>query len=141
MLCSCYFCGVRALQIMTKCIENWNDRNEILKVLYFLASWYNFLLFMVLLCWYKEVNIHVLEILRIKQLWNCQIRFKNNQVVPNKMKYLKFYSGNVVKPCALSSNIHFIEFREEKLSRKVSKFGKFTKVSPRQSCSTLSICL
>ena len=70
------------------------------------------------------------------------------------MKYLKFYSGKAVKPSALSSIIHFklqkkpqntrslfIEFRVEKLSQKVSKFSKFTKVSPRQSFSTLFMFL
>ena len=70
-----------------------------------------------------------------------QIRF---DVVKGKL------SGKVVKPNALSSIMHyklqkakslFIEFCKEKLSRKVSIFAKFTKVSPRENCSTLNTCL
>ena len=66
------------------------------------------------------------------------------------MKYLKLCSGKAVKPSALSSITHFklqkaetlfIEYRHEKFSRKVSKFAKFTKDSPQQSFSTLSISL
>ena len=54
----------------------------------------------------------------------------------------------MVTPSALSiiipfkiakSKEFFIEFRKEKLSQKVSKFAKFTKVFPRQSFSILSL--
>ena len=56
--------------------------NDILKVSYLPTSLYNFLPFLVLLSQYKGLNFDVLDIWRIRQLWNCQIRFKNNQVVP-----------------------------------------------------------
>ena len=56
------------------------------------------------------------------------------------MKYSKLYSCKAVTPNALFSIIQFkelfIEFRLEKLSQQVSEF---TKVSPQQSFSTLSI--
>ena len=41
---------------------------------------------MVLPSWYKGLNFDVLHILCIRQLRNCQIRFKNNQVAPGEWK-------------------------------------------------------
>ena len=64
------------------------------------------------------------------------------------MKYLKFYSRKAVKPSTLSSIIHFQLQKKinknsarQKLSQKVSKFEKITKVYSQQSFSTSGICL
>ena len=93
--------------------------------------------FQVVLCSLKLFLIFQLDIQDIcqiqhnlKQLWNCQIRFKNNQVAPIKWNIWSFTQ------IRWSNLVRCLEFREEQFSRKVSKFAKFTKVSPRQSFST-----
>ena len=128
----------------------WNVKIKFIKVSCFLASWYNFLLFVLLPSYYKGINFHVLDILLTRQLWNYGIRFENNLVVTIKwniwsftqirrlslVRYLVLYTLNGKK-----ANSLFIEFREEILSRKVSKFAQFTKFSPQQSFSVLNVCL
>ena len=117
---------------MTDCIEDWNDRNEIPESFVFSSFMAQFpTIYSTALLIQAGEHSRIRHFL-IKQLWNCQIALKNNQVVPikwnswsftqvrwsNLVPYLVLYRGEgftkSVKICKIHeafSSTEFLYFR------------------------------